>query len=79
MRKRRMARAIQNAEPIDMKETWRNVLGIERTMPMTMIMTEKLTVQSEWSESVLRILAPVKIWKPISMMLLRRSMMAANS
>ncbi len=46
---------------MDMKETWSRVLGIDITMPMSMTMMEKTTVHKEWSESVLRTLAPVRM------------------
>ncbi len=48
-------------ENMDMKETWSRVLGIDITMPMSMAMMEKTTVHREWSESVLRTLAPVRM------------------
>ena len=34
-------------ENIDMNETWRNVLGKDITIPMSIVMTEKTTVHSE--------------------------------
>jgi len=61
-----------------MKETWLSVLGADITTPINVTMTEKTTVQSEWSDSVLITLAPVRTWKPINMMLLRRSITAVN-
>jgi hypothetical protein len=44
-----------------MNETWFKVLGSERTIPMMVAITEKITVHIEWSESVLMTLAPVRI------------------
>ena len=79
MRKSRMAMPIQKAENIDMKETWFSVRGSDIIMPIRVVMTEKITVQREWSERVLRTLAPVKTWNPIRIMLLARSMKAVNS
>lgn len=34
-------------ENIDMKETWRNVLGRDITIPISITMTEKTTVHCE--------------------------------
>jgi len=65
-------------ENMDMKETWLSVLGADMMIPMSVTITEKTTVQSEWSESVLITLAPVSIWKPINMMLFKSSMTAVN-
>ena len=75
----RMATAMQAAENMDMKEIWFSVLGTDITMPIIMAMTEKMTVQREWSDRVLRILAPVRTWKPIKRILLARSMKPENS
>jgi len=65
-------------ENMDMKETWLSVLGADMTIPIKVTMTEKTTVQSEWSERVLMTLAPVRTWKPINMMLFRSSITAVN-
>lgn len=47
IKKRRMAIPMQAAENIDMKETWFNVLGRDITMPISVTITLKTTVQSE--------------------------------
>jgi hypothetical protein len=62
-----------------MKETWFNVLGKDMTMPINMVMMEKTTVQSEWSDRVLRTFAPVRMWKPMSKMLFASNMNPLNS
>ena len=62
-----------------MNETCFNVLGRDMTMPINITMTENVTVQREWSDSVLRTLAPVRTWNPISMILLASSMNPVNS
>jgi hypothetical protein len=49
------------AENIDMNDTWFKVLGSDKTIPMMVAITEKITVHIEWSESVLMTLAPVRI------------------
>ena len=73
-----METAMQKAENIDMNETWFRVRGMDITMPINVTMTEKTTVQREWSERVLMTLAPVSTWKPMRRMLLARSMKAVN-
>jgi len=65
-------------ENMDMKETCLSVLGIDMTIPMMVTMTEKMTVQSEWSDRVLRTLAPVRMWKPTRRMLLAKSIKAVK-
>ena len=62
-----------------MKDTCFNVLGIDITIPISVAMTEKTTVHCEWSDKVLRTLAPVRTWKPIRRMLLARSMNPVHS
>ena len=42
--------------------------------PMMETITEKIAVHIEWSESVFRTFAPVRMWNPISMILFARSM-----
>jgi hypothetical protein len=59
-RKSKMAMPMQAAENMDMNDTCLNVRGRDMTMPISVTMTENETVQSEWSDSVLRTLAPVK-------------------
>ncbi len=46
-----------------MKETCFKVLGKDITIPISVAMTEKTTVHCEWSDKVLRTLAPVRMWK----------------
>lgn len=60
-RKRRIAIPMQAAEKMDMKETCFSVRGMDMTMPIIVTMTEKSTVQSEWSERVLITFAPVRM------------------
>jgi hypothetical protein len=62
-----------------MNETWRKVLGKDITIPISIAMTEKITVHSEWSDRVLRTLAPVRMWKPIRRMLLASNMKPVNA
>lgn len=66
-------------ENIDMKETCFKVLGKDITIPISVAMTENTTVHCEWSDKVLRTLAPVRTWKPISRILLARSMKPVHS
>ncbi len=75
---RRIEIPIAAAENMLMKETCLSVRGMLMITPMIVTITEKTTVQSEWSESVLSTFAPVKIWNPINMMLLARSMNAVK-
>lgn len=74
-----MERPMKKAENIDMNDTCFNVRGVDKMMPIIVMITLKTTVHCEWSDSVLRILAPVKTWKPMSMMLFRSNMIPANS
>jgi hypothetical protein len=62
-----------------MKETCFKVLGKDITIPISVAMTENTTVHCEWSDRVLRTLAPVRMWKPISRILLARSMNPVHS
>jgi hypothetical protein len=62
-----------------MKLTWRRVRGADIIMPMIVAMTENTAVHSEWPDRVFRTLAPVRTWKPISKMLLARSMKAEKT
>ena len=58
-----------------MVETWLSVRGMETKMPMSAEMSWNQTVQMAESERVLKILAPVKTWKPtlrVSMPLMLR-------
>jgi len=71
--------SVNSPENIDMKDTCFNVLGIDITIPISVAMTEKTTVHCEWSDKVLRTLAPVRTWKPIRRMLLARSMNPVHS
>jgi hypothetical protein len=66
-------------ENMDMNETWCRVRGNDNTIPINIAMTENTTVHWEWSESVLRILAPVRTWNPMSRMLLASNMNAENA
>lgn len=59
---------------MDMNETWARVLGMDSTIPINMTMTEKTTVHCEWSDRVFMTLAPVRMWKPIRIMLLASNM-----
>lgn len=52
---------------------------MDNTMPINMEMIEKTTVHCEWFDRVFRTLAPVRTWKPISMILLASNMNAVNS
>lgn len=78
-RKRRIAIPMQAAENMDMKDTCFSVRGTDMTIPMIVTMTEKSTVQSEWSERVLMTFAPVRMWKPIRRMLFASNMQPLNS
>lgn len=49
------------------------------TIPIRVAITEKTTVHCEWSDKVLRTLAPVRTWKPIRRMLLASSMNPVHS
>ena len=73
-----MAIPMHAAENMDMNDTWCSVRGSDMTMPMSVTMTEKETVQSEWSESVFNTFAPVRTWNPMSIMLFARSMNAVK-
>lgn len=64
---------------MDMKLTWCRVRGIDMMIPIMVTITENTAVHVEWSDSVLRTLAPVKVWKPISMMLFARSIKPENT
>jgi hypothetical protein len=70
---------VHSPENIDMKDTCFKVLGVDITIPINVAMTEKTTVHCEWSDNVLRTLAPVRMWKPIRRMLLARSMNPVHS
>jgi hypothetical protein len=59
-----MAMAMQIAETTDMVDTWFKVRGNETMIPMMADIAWKRTVHCEESDNVLRILAPVKTWKP---------------
>lgn len=78
MRNNRMASPMQAAENMDIKDTWRRVLGVDMMIPMIMTMMEKTTVHREWSDRVLRTFAPVRTWKPTSMMLFASNMKAVK-
>lgn len=62
-----------------MKLTWRRVRGADMMMPMMVAIMEKTAVQSVWPDRVFRTLAPVRTWKPMSRMLLARSMNAEKT
>ncbi len=64
---------------MDMKETCLKVRGSDITIPINEAITENTTVQSEWSDKVLRTLAPVRIWNPMSRILLASNMNPLNS
>lgn len=70
---------MQAAENMDMKDTCLSVRGTDMTIPMIVTITEKSTVQSEWSERVLMTFAPVRMWKPIRRMLFASSIQPLNS
>jgi hypothetical protein len=55
---------MQIADTTDMVEMWLRVRGSETRIPMIAEIAWKATVQIDESERVLRILAPVKTWKP---------------
>jgi hypothetical protein len=77
-RKSRMAMPMQAAENMDMNDTCFKVRGRDMTMPISVTMTANETVQREWSDSVLSTLAPVRTWKPMSMMLFASSINAVK-
>jgi len=66
-------------ENMDMKLTCCRVRGADTTIPISVTMTEKTAVHNEWPDRVFRTLAPVRMWKPISRMLLASSMNAEKT
>lgn len=52
---------------------------MDMMIPMIATITENTAVHIEWSERVLRTLAPVKMWKPMSMMLFASNMKPENT
>jgi len=62
-----------------MNETCFNVLGRDITIPINITIIENTTVHREWSDRVLIIFAPVRMWKPMRRMLLARSMKPVHS
>ncbi len=75
----RWTSAGNSPENMDIKETCFKVLGRDMTIPISVTMREKTTVHCEWSDRVLRTLAPVKTWKPIKRMLLASNMNPVHS
>jgi hypothetical protein len=66
-------------ENMDMKLTWCKVRGVDMMTPMMVVITEKTAVHNEWSDKVLRTLAPVRTWNPIRRMLFASSMNAEKT